>query len=364
MKFFIKFSFGLIFMNYALYHLLQDAESLENELLLQFSMADFLKFSPLKFENPSLNFADFQDLAIEKTNEKIRKLLASREKSYPTFAERLIESEKLYLAKKYYLAELSYSRTFSSLYQIQKIRKLSLVRIEKIDFLKDLVGFLGDKKEILGKETYKLIKLKILLKRISCLIRLKRFYKVFFLLNLAQKLDRFSLANQYLGDDHLKLIYPQVHRPYVEQISKKLQVDIDLIYAIMREETHFNREAKSDVGAFGIMQLMPSTARQMHRELNRKFPKLFKSKFEIDNLWNLELNMLYGTYYLSILNKRYKKQNQLVVAAYNAGPTAANRWRKCSKLKRKPFFDCVDYKETKSYLNRVLNTQKYYQQLY
>ena len=362
MLFLIKFFIGLFILNYSLIHLFNKINIFEQRVLSKLLAQNYLDSSFLKSRQLNVDFKLYKKKAQREVTIKTIALLNHKEEGILSFSNSLIEANDLLKLDDFHNAELSYSKVFSSLYLIQKIQNYSLINIKEILILKDFSP--KNITLISGEKLYNLIKLNVVLKKVDCLIRLKRFHKVFFLLNLAQKLDNFLLVKKYFRKTQLKLLYPEISKNYVEKISKKFQVNKNLIYAIMREETHFNNRAKSHAGALGVMQLMPKTAKELHKEINKKFLDLLPLKFNKESLFDFKINIIYGVYYLSKLDKKYRKNEEFVVAAYNAGPTPTKRWIKCTKVKTKSFNDCVTYKETKSYLNRVLNTQEYYKKIY
>jgi soluble lytic murein transglycosylase-like protein len=125
-------------------------------------------------------------------------------------------------------------------------------------------------------------------------------------------------------------------RPYLSHIQKyaqHYQVDAHLIRAIIRQESCFKIRAKSPVGAMGLMQLMPNTAKELG----------------VKNAWNPEQNIAGGVKYISQQLKRFKGDKRLALAAYNAGPGAVLKYK-----------GIPPYRETKHY---VINIMAEYQRL-
>jgi len=125
-------------------------------------------------------------------------------------------------------------------------------------------------------------------------------------------------------------------RPYLAQIKKYAQhyhVEVPLVQAIIRQESCFNVSAKSPVGAMGLMQLMPNTAKELG----------------VHNAWNPEQNIAGGVKYISQQLKRFKGNTKLALAAYNAGPGAVLKYK-----------GIPPYKETQNY---VVSIMQEYQRL-
>jgi len=157
----------------------------------------------------------------------------------------------------------------------------------------------------------------------------------------------FTLAKTKYWDD-LELRFPVEHTQWVEQQAQKLQLDDAWIYAVMRQESAFMRDARSHVGAMGLMQLMPATARSVARKLKQKPP----SKTAILKVQN---NIKLGSNYLKQLLDRHDNSPVLATAAYNAGPHRVDKWIPNQTLPADVWVDLVPYKETRRYVRRVLS---------
>jgi soluble lytic murein transglycosylase len=117
------------------------------------------------------------------------------------------------------------------------------------------------------------------------------------------------------GRELLEILYP---RPYLEVLMKTLRndsLDPIVLLSLIRQESVFNPEARSHVGARGLMQLMPNTA------------KRFKKSVSIKQLANPQINIELGVRYFQNLMKRYDGNLVYVLAAYNAGESRVERWK-------------------------------------
>lgn len=155
-----------------------------------------------------------------------------------------------------------------------------------------------------------------------------------------------------------QLLYPFAYRSDVESISAALDLDPFFILAIMRAESHFNPEARSPVGAKGLMQLMPATAIRIAR-LTGDF------RLDVQSLGNPRLSIGYGAYYLKKLLNYYGGNYGLAAAAYNAGPFAVNAWlESCSSCSFAEFVEFIPFRETRQYVKKIIKNLVSYRSIY
>ena len=153
------------------------------------------------------------------------------------------------------------------------------------------------------------------------------------------------------------IAYPNGYLPVI-QTHAKSQVDPYLVAGIIREESLYNPEALSPVGAIGLMQLMPTTARRVANTIAL-------SPFERDDLFTAEVNIQLGVRYVGQLLREYEGQVIQVIAAYNAGPKPVKRWaKKNGHRETDEFVELISYKETRRYVKRVLTSYHVYRDLY
>ena len=132
-----------------------------------------------------------------------------------------------------------------------------------------------------------------------------------------------------------------------------------LLYALIRQESAFNIKAISHAGARGLMQIMPSTAKQVAKTYRMPYRK---HKLTTDISYNLKL----GQKYLSSLLKQFNGSHILSLAAYNAGPSRVNSWIKRNGDPRSIDVDVIDwiemipFKETRNYVQRVIENYNVY----
>lgn len=144
------------------------------------------------------------------------------------------------------------------------------------------------------------------------------------------------------------LRFPMPFKKQVLSRSRDLKLDPSIIYSVMRRESLFDPLARSPVGALGLMQLMPATARFVSRQLGLKRP----GKADI---LNIETNIKLGTSYFRRVLNRFDNNVSLAAAAYNAGPSNVRRWLpKSNVMPADLWVETVPYRETRNYVQAVL----------
>ena len=151
-------------------------------------------------------------------------------------------------------------------------------------------------------------------------------------------------------------IYPAPYPDAVASYEHDYEVPSGLIHAVMRQESGFDPEALSPVGAAGLMQLMPATANEAAKEANVPFAPT--------DIRTPDANVRLGGFYLGKLAKSYGGSLPLVAASYNAGPGAVSRWVETSG---EPEIDVwvarIPYDETRTYVARVMSNLARYEWL-
>jgi soluble lytic murein transglycosylase len=118
---------------------------------------------------------------------------------------------------------------------------------------------------------------------------------------------------------------------------------------VIEAESKFNADARSDAGAVGLMQLTPSTAKGIAQYTGG-------SRFRVSDLTNPDINIRYGAWYLGHLLTRYQDNEQLALAAYNAGEENVDRWQREHVG--------IQFDETRDYVARVERLKKIYRRAY
>ncbi len=161
----------------------------------------------------------------------------------------------------------------------------------------------------------------------------------------------FTLAQEgYLDDVDLR--FPLGFEKEIKRYSGKQKINPAWAFAIARRESSFMSDANSPVGAKGLMQVMPGTAKQLARK-----------KVSTRELLNAKSNIKLGTKYLRNLLDRHDGNQVLATAAYNAGPYRVKSWLKGAKsLPADVWIETIPFKETREYVKSVLAYQQIYQQ--
>lgn len=154
------------------------------------------------------------------------------------------------------------------------------------------------------------------------------------------------------------LLYPRAYWDEVGQQARTFKVDPYLVASIMRQESIFNPDALSSAGARGLMQIMPATAEEIVARL--RLPAL-----TLEQLHDPAVSITLGTQYLASLLQRYQGNIVLTLAAYNAGPGRASRWREqWPDLSMDEFIELIPIEETRFYVKYVLRNLMLYERLY
>lgn len=140
-----------------------------------------------------------------------------------------------------------------------------------------------------------------------------------------------------------KVLYPIMFENEISDVSCKYCVSKELIYSIINAESSFNVNAKSEKGALGLMQILPTTAVYIAKKISYQN--------EID-LFNASCNIELGTAYLSYLQNIFQNLD-FVICAYNAGEGNVKRWISDGRID-------IRFEETRNYLKRVKLNLNFY----
>jgi len=144
----------------------------------------------------------------------------------------------------------------------------------------------------------------------------------------------------------VRLWYPLKYQSIVRGHARNYHLDPALLAAVIEQESKFRADVKSSSGAVGLMQLLPDTAKGIAVHTGG-------TQFRVQDLYNPEINIRYGAWYLDNLFRKYGSE-RLVLAAYNAGQGNVDRWRAHG--------EDIQFSETKAYVSRVEDLQRIYRE--
>jgi soluble lytic murein transglycosylase len=157
---------------------------------------------------------------------------------------------------------------------------------------------------------------------------------------------------------YLKAVYPRKYVDLVDKYAAESNIDKNLVYAVIKNESNFKPNAESNVGAIGLMQIQPDTFNwaQSKTEENETFSD--------DDLYKPEVNIKYGTIILASLLSEFK-DNGTAIAAYHAGRSNVNKWlADKTKSKDGKTLDYIPFVDTRNYVAKVIETKKVYDNIY
>ena len=154
-----------------------------------------------------------------------------------------------------------------------------------------------------------------------------------------------------LHDFSLRYLAP--YRDILKTHTAQLALDEAWVYGLIRQESRFIAGAKSRVGASGLMQLMPGTAKWVARQLGLK-------NWRWSEITDIDTNVSLGTYYLKHVLEKLDGHPVLASAAYNAGPGRARAWRPDATIEGAVYAETIPFNETRDYVKRVMANTTYY----
>jgi len=147
---------------------------------------------------------------------------------------------------------------------------------------------------------------------------------------------------------------PIVYEDKINKYCCMYEVDVCVVFAIIKAESNFNELAQSEKGAQGLMQIMPNTGKYIAVKLNEDPQGL--------NLFDAETNLRYGIWYISYLNKAFDNDLMLVAASYNAGEGNVKIW--LSMHDNHLEIENIPYLQTREYVEKVLRFYTMYKNSY
>lgn len=149
------------------------------------------------------------------------------------------------------------------------------------------------------------------------------------------------------------LRYPIPYRDLFRAAAVNQNLDESWIYGLTRQESRFMHYAKSGVGASGLMQLMPATAKWAAKRMGL-------TDYHQEMIHDLKFNIGIGAYYMRYTLEAMNGQAVMATAAYNAGPSRARRWAADAPMEAAIYIESIPFRETRSYVQKVMaNAQMY-----
>lgn len=154
-----------------------------------------------------------------------------------------------------------------------------------------------------------------------------------------------------------ELAYMKPFEKQVKAAADEFKIDPDLLWALMREESYFDKDAVSKAGAIGLMQLMPGTGKYIASKLDAQVSE--------EDLMDPGINIRFGAYYLASLLKTFSGDADKALAAYNGGADNVRKWSRSSIGKaQEDFPTAIEYTETREYITKVMNSYCMYRKFY
>lgn len=149
--------------------------------------------------------------------------------------------------------------------------------------------------------------------------------------------------------------FPTPFRSEVVEASRQIGLDPAYVYGLIRQESRFIMNAQSEVGASGLMQVMPATARWTAKKIGLAFtPEMISDR---------AVNIKIGTSYLKLVLDSFDGSAALATAAYNAGPSRSRRWREGASMEVAAWAESIPFNETRDYVKKVLSNATIYSAL-
>ncbi|MGF6844512.1 soluble lytic murein transglycosylase [Paraburkholderia youngii] len=168
-----------------------------------------------------------------------------------------------------------------------------------------------------------------------------------------------NTADRTKSEHDFSLRYLSPFRNIVEQDAQSSGLDVEWAYGLIRQESRFIINARSDVGAGGLMQLMPATAQLVAK-------KIGLGPLSREQMNDINTNILLGTNYLAMIYNQFDGSAVLATAGYNAGPGRPRNWRQSLQrpVEGAVFAEAIPFQETRDYVKNVLSNTVYYAALF
>ena len=168
-----------------------------------------------------------------------------------------------------------------------------------------------------------------------------------------------GLVVDLVWDSVEKSTHPKDHLQYVRQYAYEYNIPEPVIFAVIKVESDFDTQAESVAGARGLMQMLPSTFEWLTSDEH------LGEHLHKDELFDAEVSIRYGTYYLNYLYLKFDRNLNTALAAYNAGEGNVAKWLEDSEYSdENGNLTNIPFKETASYVSKVNKEMQTYRELY
>jgi soluble lytic murein transglycosylase len=162
-----------------------------------------------------------------------------------------------------------------------------------------------------------------------------------------------NTADRTVATHDFTMRYPVPYRDVLSKQARARQLEEPLVFGLVRQESRFIADAKSPVGAAGLMQLLPSTALWVAKKIDMK-------GFHLSRVSSPEVNAALGAFYLRHVLNAFDGSPVLAAAAYNAGPGRARKWCDTKPLEGAIYIETIPFTETRQYVKKVMANTVYY----
>jgi len=166
-----------------------------------------------------------------------------------------------------------------------------------------------------------------------------------------------NAADRTTAVHDFNLRYPAPFRDSLQGRLREHGLEEAWVYGLMRQESRFATQAKSNVGAAGLMQIMPATAKWVARKMGMR-------DYRNELIHETEVNLKLGTYYMKNVLASFDNNAVMASAAYNAGPSRARQWRGDYPLEGAIYAETIPFDETRDYVKKVMSNTVYYSKLF
>ncbi len=147
--------------------------------------------------------------------------------------------------------------------------------------------------------------------------------------------------------------FPTPHREQVVKRAREVGLDPAYVYGLIRQESRFVTDARSGVGASGLMQVMPATAQWTAKRIGL-------TDYKPHQIAERDTNILIGTAYLKLALDDFEGSMPMAAAAYNAGPGRPRVWRNGPVLEAPAWIENIPFTETRDYVKKVIANTTHY----